>query len=88
VFEGLPGVLIQALAMGCPVVATDCPSGPAEILDGGRHGRLVPPGDPDALAAAILAALAEPPDRDAARRRAELFRLDRVLAQYREVMGV
>ncbi len=59
-WEGLPGVLIEALACGANVVSTDCPSGPHEILDGGRHGRLVPPGDPRALADAILASLDDP----------------------------
>lgn len=56
-FEGLPNALIQAMACGCPVVSTDCPSGPAEILDSGRYGHLVPVGDVDALASAILEVL-------------------------------
>ncbi len=55
--EGLPGALIQALACGCPVVATDCPSGPREILEGGRYGRLVPVGDVAALRDAIVEVL-------------------------------
>jgi glycosyltransferase involved in cell wall biosynthesis len=64
--EGLPTVLLEALALGAPIVATDCPSGPREILEDGRLGRLVPPRDPAALAEAMLAALAErrsPPQR-------------------------
>jgi len=56
-WEGLPTVLIEALFCGLRIVATDCPSGPREILDGGRFGALVPVGDPGALAAAILRVL-------------------------------
>jgi glycosyltransferase involved in cell wall biosynthesis len=58
--EGLPNVLIEALACRTPVVSTDCPSGPREILDGGRFGRLVPVGDVLAMADAIEACLLDP----------------------------
>ena len=84
--EGLPGVLVQAMACGCPVVSTDCPSGPAEILAGGRYGRLVPPGDDEALAAAILATLDAPPPARLLRERAGLFSVERAVAQYERVM--
>ena len=57
-WEGLPSVLIEALYCGVPIVATDCLSGPREILDGGRHGRLVEVGDVDGLARGIRSALA------------------------------
>ena len=59
-WEGLPTVLIEALAAHTPVVSTDCPSGPREILDHGRHGELVPMNDPTALAQAILRTLDRP----------------------------
>jgi glycosyltransferase involved in cell wall biosynthesis len=60
-WEGLPTVLLEALPFPARIVSTDCPSGPREILADGRFGRLVPVGDPEALAAAIAAARAEPP---------------------------
>ncbi|MGQ9483908.1 MAG: glycosyltransferase [Desulfosoma sp.] len=60
-WEGSPNVLTEALAMGTPVVATDCPSGPREILQDGRYGCLVPCGDPHAMAQAMLEVLENPP---------------------------
>ena len=61
-FEGLPTVLIEAMAMGTPVVATDCPSGPHEILKGGLYGPLVKMSSPDELASAMLLRLGQPRD--------------------------
>ncbi len=60
-WEGLPTVLLEALPFPARIVSTDCPSGPHEILAGGRFGRLVPVGDPEALARALDAARTEPP---------------------------
>jgi glycosyltransferase involved in cell wall biosynthesis len=57
IYEGMPNVLLEALACGTPVLATDCPSGPRELLDNGRYGRLVPPADAQALVDALEDAL-------------------------------
>jgi glycosyltransferase involved in cell wall biosynthesis len=81
-YEGLPGVLIQALACGCPVVSTDCPSGPAEVLDHGRFGPLVPVGDVAALARAIEEVLDDPPAAEGLRARAALFSVDQAVDRY------
>lgn len=82
IYEGLPGVLIQALACGCPVVSTDCPGGSAEILQGGQVGRLVPMSDPDALADALKATLAEPPAPEDLRASAAEFSVQRAGQRY------
>lgn len=65
--ESLGIVLAEALALGTPVIATDCPAGPAEVLADGLHGRLVPVGDVSALATAIATTLTDPirPDPNA-----------------------
>jgi glycosyltransferase involved in cell wall biosynthesis len=85
-YEGLPGVLIQALACGCPVVSTDCPSGPAEVLDHGRFGPLVPVGDVAALAGAIEQVLDDPPSAESLRARAELFSVERSADRHLELL--
>jgi glycosyltransferase involved in cell wall biosynthesis len=63
-WEGSPGVLIEAMAMGCPVVATDCPGGSREVLQDGRVGRLVPIRDPREMARAMALALDQPTPAD------------------------
>ena len=84
--EGLSGVLIQALACGCPVASTDCPTGSREILEDGRWGALAPVGDDAALAKAMEEALEARPDRDALRRRASFFSVERAAEQYEKVL--
>lgn len=84
-WEGLGNVLIEALACGCPVVSTNCPSGPREILEDGRYGELVPVGDDEAMAAAIQRVLSEPPDPDRQRARGEDFTVARAVDQYLEL---
>jgi glycosyltransferase involved in cell wall biosynthesis len=84
--EGLAMVVIEALACGCPVVSTDCPSGPAEILEGGRYGALVPVGDVEAMAKAIHAALDGTHDPELLKTRAAEFSLERAAERYLAVL--
>lgn len=86
IHEGLPNVLLEALACGCPVVSTDCPSGPAEILAQGRYGALVPSGDDATLAEAIVATLAAPPERAALQARARQFSAEIAVERYLKVL--
>ncbi|BAU10111.1 glycosyl transferase, group 1 family [Leptolyngbya sp. NIES-3755] len=81
-FEGFGNVVAEALACSAPVVSTDCPSGPAEILDRGKYGRLIPVADPSAMTTAILEMLDSPVDRAALKQRSLEFERDRIVDQY------
>jgi glycosyltransferase involved in cell wall biosynthesis len=87
-YEGFGNVIVEAMHWGLPVVSTDCASGPREILDGGRYGRLVPVADEMALAHAIEASLKDEPDRDALRARAEALSGQEPIRRYFELLGL
>lgn len=84
-WEGLPGVLIEALYAGIPLVATDCPSGPREVLADGEYGQLVPVADVNALAHAMGKVLAHPPARPPEESWLR-FEMNRVIDQYIDVL--
>lgn len=84
-FEGCPNALMQALACGAPVISTDCPGGSAIILEQGKWGRLVPTGEPEAMAAAILATL-DSPTRPDVRQRVNDFALNRIAREYLHIL--
>ena len=84
--EGLPTVLVEAMACGCPVVSTNCRYGAADILEGGRLGDLVPVADAQALAAAMDRTLNSPIDPGILRQRAAFFNVERAVARYESLL--
>ncbi len=85
-WEGFGNALVEAMACGCPVVSTDCPSGPSEILDGGKYGSLVPVGNHIAMAEAMERTLADPPPADTVRARAAAFSVDATVEGYLDLL--
>jgi glycosyltransferase involved in cell wall biosynthesis len=85
-YEGLGNVLIEALACGTPVVSTDCPSGPREILQDGQFGPLVPVGDVSALAQAIEKVLDDPPAAERLQARALQFTVEQAAEGYLDLL--
>ncbi len=79
--EGFGNVVVEAIACGVPIVSTNCPSGPSEILEGGKWGTLVPVGDAAALASAIALTLDADEQPDVARR-AKAFDVDAAVEGY------
>lgn len=91
VVEGSPNSLIEVVFLGVPAVATDCPSGPSEILNGGEFGRLVEVGDHEAFATAWLEVLSDPEKAKATAASAQdhisKYRFDTVVDQYIELFS-
>ncbi|MGE7636516.1 glycosyltransferase [Peribacillus frigoritolerans] len=85
-FEGLPTVIIESLACGTPIVSTDCPSGPREILNNGEYGKIVPVNNVEALAQAILEQLNTKHNNKRLEDRANDFTIEKSVSNYNELI--
>lgn len=86
--EGMPNVLVEAMLCGCTPVATNCPTGPAELLQGGRYGYLAKPGDPGSIAQALMQGLTRPIAPDVLARAVEPFEQGAVIARHFHLLGL
>ncbi len=87
IYEGFGNVLVEAMACGTPIVSTDCLSGPAEILENGEYGRLVPVGDINALVRAIKETLKNPIDKKIIQERAKYFSTENAVEKYLKLIN-
>lgn len=87
-WEGTANVIIEAAALGTPIVASDCRYGPREVLQDGRYGELVTPGDPDSLAVAIMRTLEHPPAREHTAEAARPYLMAEVGQRYARALGL
>lgn len=87
-WEGSPNALTEAMALGIPVVSTDCPSGPRELLVDGRYGMLVAVGDSDAMTNAMAQTLALPPPAETLKTAVSRFNADYSAARYLAACGI
>lgn len=90
-WEGFGNVLVEAMACGCPVVSTNCPSGPAEILGNGEYGILVPVEDVEKMAKSIIKILTNKELREElsnkALKRAKEFHVEKAVEKYLQIFS-
>jgi glycosyltransferase involved in cell wall biosynthesis len=86
--EGMPNVPVEAMFCGCTPVATNCPTGPREVLQQGKYSYLVPVRDPDSLAYGILRALLNPVSAERLQAAILPFREDTVIARHFDLLGI
>lgn len=87
-YEGLPTVLIEAMACGCRIVSVDCPSGPREILDNGKYGLIVKTNDIDKFKEGVLYAMMEKPDKEMLIKRSLDFSVSKAVTKYENIFKI
>lgn len=88
IYEGLPTVLIEALALGIPVVSTNCPGGSKEIMENGKWGKLVPVQNDEELAKAMFDTLTSKTDKEALINRGQFFNINASISNYKRLLGL